>query len=836
MTFKLTVKTGVFMAERGAQMMLEDVIVRERLISLLMPERSVPIRLLCAPAGFGKTVLAQQFIALQDKDIFVWLSLPNSSMQNPEYLLQQLYFKLNLADSNESSLKQKLATHSYIIVLDNYQPNAEMDTWLLDYIQHSSSQWLITTRRRPKWSLSRLLLDGLLLEVDSENLALNVAEITAILAHIAPTHNFCARKLHEQTDGWVAGLRLFLYAQAGRESFMHINLHRCPHLLDYLDDEVLASISVDDRHLLAVIAHAPFVDSAICAYFSEDNLALQKLLAKQAFLRLLAGSTERFTIYEPLRSMLKERYPQQKNILLKVLDFLEVAHRYLSLFGYAIAVADTVSAVAALSKLSLNKLLAENNLSLVLDGLQLLKVDDFIEQPKALLIAARALLMGGKLELAECYLSALPKQDGQGVQLALQAELALHRGQAQEACRFGMQALSALEQEEDWMTMILCFSCLTRAELALGQYEQAQRQHVQGLELARLKGEMLLECQLLLDKAQIEELAGHLHQALQVLDKIKILIGHSGGSAVLSSAEYIRRGWLLMLVGNDVAARMPLEQGQELSMASGTPIFFYSYVLLAQLDARQGCTEQAQQRLAEVQRLMYSRGISEVLYRSVLSIGHAGVGVLAHQYQPAMHLLEKMWRKYSDATLVTPPSSCPELFALMSFLYAQVLCSQGAIDEAIKILTQVLEKAEGAGFQVIVSQSLMALGQAKQQRGDTRQAERMLASAAAMAVRQGQGYLSVIGQTSVEQMLNPVMLSEISVAPLLEQSADTLLSPREHMVLELMAKGYSNAEIADILSISLHTVKAHAKKINLKFKVNRRTLAVARAKTLGLLS
>ena len=49
------------------------------------------------------------------------------------------------------------------------------------------------------------------------------------------------------------------------------------------------------------------------------------------------------------------------------------------------------------------------------------------------------------------------------------------------------------------------------------------------------------------------------------------------------------------------------------------------------------------------------------------------------------------------------------------------------------------------------------------------------------------------------------------------------------------AQSALNAEIAEILSISLHTVKAHAKRINVKFQVNRRTLAVARAKTLGLL-
>ena len=65
-------------------------------------------------------------------------------------------------------------------------------------------------------------------------------------------------------------------------------------------------------------------------------------------------------------------------------------------------------------------------------------------------------------------------------------------------------------------------------------------------------------------------------------------------------------------------------------------------------------------------------------------------------------------------------------------------------------------------------------------------------------------------------------------------SADTL-SAREHSVLKLIAQGCSNQEISEQLFISLHTVKTHASHINSKLGVERRTQAVARAKSLGLL-
>ena len=61
------------------------------------------------------------------------------------------------------------------------------------------------------------------------------------------------------------------------------------------------------------------------------------------------------------------------------------------------------------------------------------------------------------------------------------------------------------------------------------------------------------------------------------------------------------------------------------------------------------------------------------------------------------------------------------------------------------------------------------------------------------------------------------------------------LSSRELAVLELIAQGCSNQQISERLFISLHTVKTHASHINSKLGVERRTQAVAKAKSLGLL-
>lgn len=61
------------------------------------------------------------------------------------------------------------------------------------------------------------------------------------------------------------------------------------------------------------------------------------------------------------------------------------------------------------------------------------------------------------------------------------------------------------------------------------------------------------------------------------------------------------------------------------------------------------------------------------------------------------------------------------------------------------------------------------------------------------------------------------------------------ISQREYQVLGLMAKGYSNSEIADELFISINTVKTHTSNLYSKLNANRRTQAINEARRLNLI-
>lgn len=77
--------------------------------------------------------------------------------------------------------------------------------------------------------------------------------------------------------------------------------------------------------------------------------------------------------------------------------------------------------------------------------------------------------------------------------------------------------------------------------------------------------------------------------------------------------------------------------------------------------------------------------------------------------------------------------------------------------------------------------------------------------------------------TEKEFVLNGMLLEMLNI------------SPRELEVLQLMAEGLSNAEIAERLFVSVNTVKTHTSKLFEKLEVKRRTQAVEFGKRYNLI-
>lgn len=84
-----------------------------------------------------------------------------------------------------------------------------------------------------------------------------------------------------------------------------------------------------------------------------------------------------------------------------------------------------------------------------------------------------------------------------------------------------------------------------------------------------------------------------------------------------------------------------------------------------------------------------------------------------------------------------------------------------------------------------------------------------------------------------------VRLASPKRAPGFAPNTDALdylgISKREYEVLELLAEGHSNREIAAKLFVSGNTVKSHLGRLYQKLEVSRRTQAVQKARSLRLI-
>ena len=108
-------------------------------------------------------------------------------------------------------------------------------------------------------------------------------------------------------------------------------------------------------------------------------------------------------------------------------------------------------------------------------------------------------------------------------------------------------------------------------------------------------------------------------------------------------------------------------------------------------------------------------------------------------------------------------------------------------------------------------------------------------------------FFTILGVWVATQLVKPKVLTivvekEIYVTPPDEGIINEAelkkfgLSNREYEVLQLLAKGYSNADISENLFLSLSTVKSHVSNLFVKLDVKSRTQAAEKAKRLKIIA
>lgn len=857
--------------------------------------------LISAPAGFGKSSLAVEFCeGLPSVWRSLWLSLsprdadPGRLLERLLEGLQELFPAFGGEALAQLKLRQRHQPFAFdewlddvlvelgtmvtlerplLLVLDDYHlaQGPVLDRCLQFLLNHQPEGLLllVTSRQRPDWHLARLRLSRQLLELDEQNLRLSAEEMRELLAAL-DTHlpDTTLGSLYERSEGWVAGLRLWLLTDTS--TLDQGRLHGAQGMIrDYLLEEVIERLPADMQAFLYETACFESFCAELCDAIRDHHDSasmLDHLLAQQVFLIPL-DEQRRWFRYHHLFSDLLRASPVKPSASVVARLHLRACRWYSEQGQLGEAVEQALRAgqpdVAAslVQNFSEEHLLGEQNVAMLLRWKMDLPDSLVTSTPRLIVLYSWALALACQLDAAEDLIGQLGKfvPASDAVQqralyaqwLAVTGIIARGRGEAPRAEVFCREALAVMPAE-NYASRLLCLSTLSNLAMVRGDLGRARGLNRESLELAQRQANPLFEGFCHYDRARVLLARGELTRAQQEIE-----LGLERLQVLPERRDYAVRARLMLYLGIvqlmrlcPMDARRSLLAGIEEARNCRDVSLLIGYCMLASQEGRSGRQTEAFALLAELERLMHSWDVPAVYYLAIITLTKCELWLDQGREDLAEVWLLRLAGTYVGNKAATAPEFHTMLPLHIELQRAALERRRGDFAQAEKRLKTLVQRASAMGGQIIGIFAQVQLSLLLYANGREREALIQLQD----ALEHGDGAAVLPFQ---ELLLHqPAWLHEqlltAALTPLTEELAHRLpamgaagskaaepteaLSARELAVLRLIALGCSNQEISERLFISLHTVKTHARHINSKLDVERRTQAVARAKELGLIS
>lgn len=317
---------------------------RPRLLDQLNQVLEKSVAIISAPAGFGKTTILCQWleccplpqawlqVEVTDSDLSVFLAgfvaalrqiFPESGSETASLLQAGLPVPFAAWKAALTSDLEALEATPFVLVLDDFHRlnNPLIDLLLSDLLLQGPSclHLIISARRSPPLSFSRLNVQGQMAEIRTVDLRFNKAESLVLLKQAVdfPLSDAFVEQLQEKMEGWAAGLALAAISLREERDPKNLILQldgMDRRVSDYLLDQVFNNQPPEMQEFLVKTASLDRFCVPLCQAvleWSEGLIRIPAILERvetaQVFLTALDNQNQWYRYHHIFQQMLLQR-------------------------------------------------------------------------------------------------------------------------------------------------------------------------------------------------------------------------------------------------------------------------------------------------------------------------------------------------------------------------------------------------------------------------------------------------------------------------------------------------------------------------------------------------
>ena len=747
------------------------------------------------------------------------------------------------------------------------------------FLTHSPSHFhlVVITRSVPPLPLARLLAQNQLLEIDSAGLRFDLEETRHFLEH-ERTGALTAsgvKALHGATEGWVAALRIavssLLQGKQDLDRYIGTLSGTSRPIGDYLE-ALLAGLPGEMVQYMLRTAILDQLTAPLCRAVTGMDASqelLESIARRQLLLEPLDHEGRWYRYHHLLREYLCQRLRDQFGVGVPELNrrayrWYASQEMWTDAVRHAIAAGDTDQAMSYIANCAM-PLVKKGDLLTLLGWQRHLPTDLMRGQIKVKLAIAWGMALAVRFEqalelLAETEQDAAAENAAEAEEAAWECQtirsvVAALRDDSQTALSLA-ETCFARRSTDPWNTNVLSNVirfCRWKAGDLEGLYATPWIPYSLEEDRRNVLSSVYRLC--LLGLAEMEQTRLDVAER-HFLGAMRLAEDHAGPQSTAAA------------LCAPLIAQIRYEQGRldeaEAMIVDRIPVInatvlldgvLTTYVVLVRIAASRSNIEHAYAMLEQAENLGYNRQWDRLIAAALLE--RVRLYLSEGRITEASACLVRLERL---AAACPAPTRCAwsEIENYRALASAYLAVAQNCPQDAIAILVNLLREAEGGHSVYLALRLRLALAVALFGANERVKAMEVFRKALKVAATAGVfqtildegpeiGPLLQVVRSGVEHTAHasqnlPYVDRLLEGWRSLYQSepgrdaagVKESLSSRERNILQLIAEGQSNKEIARTLGIAPETVKSHVKSIFLKLEVDKRAQAVARAQGLGL--